>query len=464
MLERSDLHNYQHTAIRHIQEHDRCAVWMAVGGGKSVTTLTALDDLSLVEDDVWPALVLGTKRIARSVWPQEPSEWGHLAHLTVSAVVGTEDERRAALRRKAHVYSINYENLSWIVDLLGADWPFKTVVADESTKLKSVRTEQGAKNAGALRSMIIGGKRGSRGLSDKVRRMINLTGTPAPNGLKDLWGQTYLLDAGARLGTSYDAFEQRWFRRGYDGYSLEPMPHAEREIHAKLKDICLTVDVPPVEDPVCNDIYVDLPPAARRIYDKMEKEMFALIEEIGVEAFTAATRSSKCEQIANGAVYYDDEKNWKKVHDAKLEALADVIEESNGAPVLVGYEFKHDLACLKQAFPKGVAFDDKTETLDRWNRGEIGMLFAHPQSAGHGLNMARGGNVLTRFGFDWNLENYDQIIGRIGPRRQKQAGLNRAVFDHRVLARDTVDELKRDRVTSKRSTQEILLEACRRRK
>lgn len=471
MLDRSALHAYQtDQAIPHIQAHDRCAVWLAVGGGKSVVTLTALDELSLVEDDIWPALVIGTKRIARSVWPQEPAEWGHLQHLTVSAAVGTEDERRAALRRKAHIYTINFENLVWLCDLLGDDWPFRTVVADESTKLKSVRVEQGSKNAGALRDAVLTGSKITRGAkirqlaTGKVRRMINLTGTPAPNGLKDLWGQTYLLDAGERLGTSYTAFEQRWFRKGYDGYSLEPMPHAEKEIHAKLRDICLTVDVPPVDDAIVNDVYVDLPPVARRIYDEMEKKMYAEIEEVGVEAFSAASKSSKCEQIANGAVYYDDEKNWKKLHDAKLEALEDIVEESNGAPVLVGYQFKHDLACLRKTFPKGVPFDDGAETIDRWNRGEIPLLFGHPQSMGHGLNMAKGGNILARFGFDWNLENYDQIIGRIGPRRQKQAGLDRAVFDHRILARKTVDELKRDRVTSKRSTQDILLEACRRRK
>lgn len=463
MLDRSDLHAYQtDQAIPHILDNDRCAVWCDVGGGKSVITLTALDDISLVEDDVWPALVLGTKRIARSVWPQEPAEWAHLSHLTVSAIVGTEDERRAALRRKAHIYTCNYENLGWLVDVLGADWPFRTVVADESTKLKGVRTEQGSKNAGALRDIVIGGKRGDRFVSDRVRRFIQLTGTPAPNGLKDLWGQMYLLDGGKRLGTSFDAFEQRWFRRGYDGYSLEPMPHAEKEIHGKLRDICLTVDVPPVEEPVANDIYVELPSAARAIYAKMEKEMFAKIEEIGVEAFNAAARSSKCEQIASGSVYYDEDKNWKKVHDAKIEVLEDIIEESNGSPVLVSHQFRHELERLKQAFPKFSVLDANTSTIDRWNEGFIPGLLVHAASAGHGLNMARGGHILARLNFSWNLEEYDQIIGRIGPRRQKQAGLDRRVYDHRILARRTIDEDKRERVTSKRSVQDILKDAMRR--
>lgn len=468
MLDRSDLHDYQLPGIVHIQSHERMACWMPVGAGKTVTTLTALDDLSMVED-VWPVLVIGTKRIARSVWPQEPAEWSHLAHLTVSAIIGTDDERRGALRRKAHIYTINYENLGWLIDLIGADWPFKTVVADESTKLKSVRVDQGSKNAGALRDTVLTPARKQSGAkvrdlaSDKVHRFVNLTGTPSPNGLKDLWGQTYFLDAGARLGTSYTAFEQRWFKKGYDGYSIEPLPHAEREIHAKLADICLTIEAPPVDDPITNDIYVDLPKAVRRIYDEMETKMYAEIKEVGVEAFSAASRTSKCEQIANGAVYYDDEKNWMKLHDAKLEALEDIIEESSGAPILVGYQFKHDLYCLQKAFPKGVVFDDSTKTIERWNEGGISLLFAHPQSAGHGLNMARGGNILARFAFDWNLENYDQIIGRIGPRRQKQAKLNRPVYDHRILARRTIDEVKRDRIVTKRSTQDLLMEAMKRR-
>lgn len=455
MLTRSDLHTYQtDQAIPHIHAHDRCALWMPVGAGKSVTTITALDDVSLVEDDVWPALVIGTKRIARSVWIQELAQWEHLSHLTGSAILGTVDERKAALQRKAHLYTINYENLGWLVDLLGDDWPFKTVVADEIPRLKGFRLRQGSKNAGALGKVA----------HTKVRRFIGLTGTPSPNGLIDLWGQTWFLDNGERLGTTFSKFEQRWFRKGYDGFSLKPMPHAEREIQEKLRDLCLTVDVPAAAEPITNDIYVDLPPSARRFYDDMEREMYAEIDEIGVEAFSAASRTAKVEQIANGAVYYDDQHNWKKLHDAKLEALESVIEESSGAPVLVGFQFKHDLYCLQKAFPKGVLLDDKTETLDRWNRGEIPYMFAHARSAGHGLNGARGGNILARFGWSWDLEEFDQILGRIGPRRQAQAGLDRPVYDHRIRARRTIDDQKLERVASKRSVQDVLLESAKRRK
>ena len=455
MLSRSDLHGYQEDqAIPHILEHKRCAVWMDVGGGKSVTTLTALDDLSLIEDGIWPALILGTKRIARSVWGPEAAEWEHLQHLRCSMILGTADERRVALRRRADFMTINYDNVAWLCDLLGEDWPFKTVVADEIPRLKSFRTRQGGKNAGALGKVA----------HTKVKRFIGLTGTPASNGLKDLWGPSWFLDRGERLGKTFSAFEQRWFTKGWDGFSIQPMPHAQAEIQDKLRDICLTVDVPPVDEPIRNDIYVDLPPAARRIYDDMEKKMYAEIEEIGVEAFSAAARSSKCEQIANGAIYTDDEHNWSVVHDAKIEALESIIEESSHAPIMVGYQFKHDLARLQRAFLKGVVLDDKQSTIDRWNDSGIELLFVHEMSAGHGLSLARGGHILVRFAFTWDLEGYDQLIGRIGPRRQKQLGLNRPVFDHRILARRTVDELKRERIASKRSVQDILKEALRRRK
>jgi SNF2 family DNA or RNA helicase len=454
MLTRADLHDYQlNQGVPHIQNNERCALWMPVGAGKSVTTLTALDELSLVED-VWPALVLGPLRVARSVWPNEPKDWEHLQHLTTSTITGTVEQRLAGLRKPAHIYSTNYESLEWLVETLGDDWPFKTVIADEFPKLKSFRIRQGSKRAGAL------GKVAHK----KVRRFIGLTGTPAPNGLKDLWGQLWFLDEGARLGRTYSAFEQRWFRKGYDGFSITPMPHAEAEIHEKIRDLCLTVDVPAADEPLWNNVYVDLPPKARLVYQQMEKEMFAQIEEHGVEAFSAATRTQKCEQIANGAIYYDDRGSWEKIHDAKIEALESIVEESGGAPILCGYQYQHDLERLRKAFPKGKVLDANPKTIEAWNKGEYEILFAHAQSAGHGLNLARGGNILVRAGFSWSWEEFEQILGRVGPRRQAQAGFDRPVFDHRILAKGTIDEDKLDRVMSKKSVEEVLLDAARRRK
>ena len=297
-----------------------------------------------------------------------------------------------------------------------------------------------------------------------VTRFIGLTGTPAPNGVKDLWGQVWFLDKGKRLGQTFSAFSERWFRKGYDGYSLVPYDHTQEEVQERLKDICLTVRGLPVDEPITSPIYVDLPPAARRAYNDMEEEMYTAIGAEGVEAANAAVRTQKCLQLANGALYTDEYGSWEAVHDAKLEALDSVIEEANGAPVLVAYNFKHDLARLRKRYPKGRVLDADPDTIKRWNRGEIELLFAHPASAGHGLNLADGGNILAFYGVNWSLEEHMQIIERIGPMRQAQAGYKRPVFVYPILARDTVDDLVIDRLTSKKSTQEILLEALKRRK
>ena len=439
--------------MAHLYKVRRSALWMPMGGGKTVTTLTALDNLSMVED-VFPALVLAPLRVARSTWPEEVKKWPHLAHLRVSVITGTPKQRERALAEEADIYCTNYDNLVWLRKELGDEWPFKTVVADEFTRLKSYRIRQGGSRARALGQVA----------HTHVSRFIGLTGTPAPNGVKDLWGQIWMLDQGERLGKTFSAFEQRWFRKGYDGYSLVPYEHTQKEVEDKLRDICLTVQGLQVDEPITSPVYVDLPPTARKVYDEMEKEMFAVINDEGVEAANAAVRTQKCLQLANGALYVDEDGNWEAAHDAKLDALESIIEEANGAPVLVAYNFKHDLERLRRRFPKGRVLDADPDTIKQWNAGRISVLFAHPASAGHGLNLADGGNILAFFGVNWNLEEHMQIIERIGPMRQKQAGYDRPVFVYPILARDTVDDLVMDRLSSKKSVQEILLEAMKRRK
>ena len=439
--------------MAHLYKVRRSALWMPMGGGKTVTTLTALDSLSVVED-VFPALVLAPLRVARSTWPDEVKKWPHLAHLRVSVITGTPKQRERALAAEADIYCTNYDNLVWLRKELGDKWPFKTVVADEFTRLKSYRIRQGGSRARALGQVA----------HTHVSRFIGLTGTPAPNGVKDLWGQIWFLDQGERLGKTFSAFEQRWFRKGYDGYSLVPYDHTQKEVEDKLRDICLTVQGLQVDEPITSPVYVDLPPMARKVYDAMEKELFTIINEEGVEAANAAVRTQKCLQLANGALYTDDEGNWEPAHDAKLDALESIIEEANGAPVLVAYNFKHDLERLRGRFRQGRVLDADPDTIREWNAGRISLLFAHPASAGHGLNLADGGNILAFYGVDWNLENDMQIIERIGPMRQKQAGHNRPVFVYRILARNTVDDLVMERLTTKKSTQEVLLEALKRKK
>jgi SNF2 family DNA or RNA helicase len=439
--------------MAHLYKVRRSALWMPMGGGKTVTTLTALDNLSLVED-VFPVLVLAPLRVARSTWPDEVKKWPHLSHLRVSVITGTPKQRERALAVEADIYCTNYDNLVWLRKELGDAWPFKTVVADEFTRLKSYRIRQGGSRARALGQVA----------HTHVSRFIGLTGTPAPNGVKDLWGQIWFLDQGERLGRTFSAFEQRWFRKGYDGYSLVPYDHTQKEVEDKLRDICLTVQGLQVDEPIVNPLYVDLPPMARKVYDAMEKELFTVLNDEGVEAANAAVRTQKCLQLANGALYVDDNGNWEAAHDAKLDALESIIEEANGAPVLVAYNFKHDLERLRARFRQGRVLDADPDTIKQWNAGRISILFAHPASAGHGLNLADGGNILAFFGVNWNLEEHMQIIERIGPMRQKQAGYDRPVFVYPILARNTVDDLVMDRLTSKKSVQEVLLEALKRRK
>lgn len=450
---------YQHHIIAHEQTVPRCGIWAGMGLGKTTSTLTSLINLALV-DDVFPALVIAPLRVAQSTWPDEVAKWSHLSSLRVSPVIGSSAERKAALRRTAEIYTINYENLPWLIETLNGKWPFKTIVADESTKLKSFRLRQGSIRARALATVA----------HAKVDRFIELTGTPSPNGLVDLWGQSWFLDGGVRLGRSFHAFESRWFRServGADAFAtrLLPLPYAQEQIEDKLRDICLSLDARDwfdMAEPIKNVIRVEMPSKARALYKDMEREMFLEIDGHEVEAFGAAAKTMKCLQLANGAIYTDDEHNWSEVHDAKIQALEEVIEEAAGMPVLVAYHFKSDLARLQCAFPKGRTLDSNPQTIRDWNAGKIPVLFAHPSSAGHGLNLQDGGNILAFFSLNWNLEEHLQIIERIGPTRQAQAGHDRPVFIHYIVAEGTVDDLVLARLETKRSVQDLLLEAMKR--
>jgi SNF2 family DNA or RNA helicase len=452
--------DYQQAIWRFICDHERCNVWAGMGTGKSVSTLTALDALTMTADP-FPALVLAPLRVASSTWPGEVKKWSHLHGLRLRAATGSEAERSHLVHaRGMDIVTINYDKLPWLVDHLGPLWPFRTVVADEATRLKSFRLKQGGVRAQAL------GKVAHK----RVRRWVNLTGTPAPNGLRDLWGQQWFIDEGVRLGRTFGAFENRWFatkRRPGQAFGGEVVPqaHAQEQIEAALADCTITVraqdflDLPPLVE---NVIEVELPPGARRHYRELEREMFTtLAGGHEVEAFNAAALTMKCLQAANGALYIDDQGTWKELHDAKIEALKSVVEEAAGAPVLVAYHFKSDLARLQRAFPSGRTLDRSPGTIDDWNRGRVPILFAHPASAGHGLNLQDGGNILVFFGLWWNLEEHEQVIERIGPTRQAQSGYNRPVYVHRIVAQGTVDELVLARLKTKASVQSLLLEAMR---
>ena len=448
--------SYQQPIIEHQTEIARGNTWAGMGLGKTVATLTSIDALQL--GGLGCVLVLAPLRVAQSTWPDEVRKWDHLSGLEVQPIVGSPGARRTAMRnRNAGVFTINYENIQWLIDTLGKDWPFDMVVCDESTKLKGFRLRRGSKRARAL-AKIAGPQHTSR--------WLNLTGTPAPNGLLDVWGQQWFVDQGAALGRTYTAYTNRWFMpdNPHSDYpNLIPRPFADAEIHERLAPSTITIrgeDWFDLRDPVVNVIRVDLPKSARKAYEQMEREMFAEIAGEPLEAMTAAAKTQKCGQLANGAAYIEDG-SWREVHDAKIQALESIIDEAAGMPVLVAYNFVSDRERILRNFKQARVLDNDPQTIRDWNAGKIPVLVAHPASAGHGLNLQDGGNILAFFGIDWNLEEHDQIIERIGPTRQMQAGHDRPVFIHYILAHRTVDEIKLRRLETKRGVQELLLEAMR---
>jgi SNF2 family DNA or RNA helicase len=427
-------------------------------------TLTFLDYLHNVWGEDRPTLVLAPLRVARDTWANEAHKWGHLKSIEVVPIVGDVDQRRAALRKGAPVYTTNYDNLIWLREQFeGKAWPFATVVADESTKLKGFRLRQGGVRAQALAKVA----------HKDVERWINLTGTPASNGLEDLWGQTWFLDAGQRLGRTFSAFQDRWFGMRNRKHEASGKTYTERfifpdaqvEIQDRLADICLTLDPKDwfdLKDPIVNVIEVELPASARSKYREMERELFTMIEGNEVEAFNAAAKSQKLLQMCNGAVYLDPERygagTWVEVHMEKLDALEELAEQTGDEPLLVAYYFKSDLARLLRRFPD--ALDISTEAgMAAAQAGQGKLWLGHPASVGHGVDgLQKWCRQIVIFAQDWNLEHFDQILERIGPMRQYQEGKAVDVFIHHIVARNTIDELVMARRESKRSVQDLLLE------
>ncbi len=457
---------YQQIALDHLAEHRRCALFAGMGMGKTVTTLTFLDCLYGAMGETRPTLVLAPLRVARSTWPNEVAKWEHLSGLEVTPVVGTPKERAAALFRTVPIFTMNYDNLPWLVDYFQhRPWPFGTIIADESTRLKNFRTRQGGVRAQAL----------AKHAHKDIKRWINLTGTPAPNGLKDLWGQTWFLDQGQRLGRNYSAFEQRWFayRRVQDAISKRVdiqtviLPNAHEEIHSRLADLCLSInpkDWFDLKEPIVTNIEVELPKSVRARYREFERELFTVLQDKDISAANAATKTMKCLQFANGAVYTEaGSTEYIEVHDEKLQALESIIEEAAGAPVMVAYHFQSDLARVQRAFPQARVLDTDPRTESEWNAGRIPLLLAHPASAGHGLNLQDGGNILVYFSHWWDQEQRSQILERIGPVRQLQSGHDRPVFVYNIVARNTVDEVVIARHQGKVSVQQLLMDYLTRR-
>lgn len=438
-------------------ENKRCSLFAGMGLGKSSSTLFALDVMKLqgvIGDS--PTLVIGPARVARDTWPEEVAKWSQFAGLKIVALCGTPKERLALLKIKGvDIFTISYELVPWLVEHFLERWPFRQVVADESDRLKGFRSRQGGRRAHAL-------GRVAHNLTD---RWVNLTGTPSPNGLKDLWGQQWYIDRGERLGRTYSAFLERWFKPTWSGFGVEPMPHAEKEIHAALKDCCLTIDPKDyfdLKEPIVTEIKVKLPPKARAIYKALEKELFAELGAAGnIEVFNSASLTNKCLQLANGAVY-TNYPNWVAIHDEKIEAVRSILAEAGGSPVLLAYSFKSDLARIKAAFPRAVELATAAG-MKAFRAGDAPIGLAHPKSMGHGIDgLQNVTNILIRLGHSWDLGERMQMLERIGPMRQLQAGLDRLVFVYDIVAENTVDEDVIAAHAAKRTVQDALLAAMRR--
>lgn len=490
---------YQIPMFQFVARVPRCCLFVPMGAGKSSAVLWALSGF-LLAGYTKRALILAPLRVARSTWPDEGAKWSDFKDIRIAFIGEWTPDEQAFLRARARlqravktdercerpetkelmaevdhlhvaaqrsligrirqldVMTCHYDLVQQLVDILGDKWPFDTVIADEVSRLRGTRSRQGSKRGRALADVAF---------LPRVKRWIGLTGTPTPNGLKDLWGPLFFVDQGARLGKSFTAFQDRWFgfAPGRERRFAERvlLPHADVEIQAAIADVCLTLDMRnwfDLKTPIVNTIFVDLPPEARQQYARLEHEMFTQIDGHDITAVSAAAKSVKALQMVSGACYVgESNEQWVEVHDEKIEALRSVVEESAGAPLLVAYSFRSDLSRLLSAFPTARHLDADPQTIRDWNARKIPILLLHPASAGHGISLQEGGHTLVFYAVDWNLETHQQVIERIGPMRQMQSGFDRPVYLHYIIARKTVDETVLKRLTTKASVQQAFLEA-----
>ncbi|MCL6100992.1 MAG: DEAD/DEAH box helicase [Bacteroidetes bacterium] len=441
-------HPYQEFATEHVIDNPEAGLFLDMGLGKTVSTLTAVDRLMNDYFEISKVLVIAPKRVAEDTWTTESAKWDHLKHLRLSVVLGSERERKEALKAKADIYVINRENVAWLVGYYQSAFPFDMIVIDELSSFKSAK---------AIRFKSL------RMIRPKVKRVVGLTGTPAPNGLIDLWPQMYLLDQGARLGKTISGYREKYFTPGKRNsrvvFNYNLKTESERAIYDKIGDICIsmkTEDYLSLPGRVNHTIEVKLPKTIQEKYDEFEKQQVLSILEsdTDISAVNAAALSTKLRQFANGAVY-DAEKNYHVVHDEKLEALEEVVEAANGQPVLIFYSFKHDLERIQKRLKgyKPRVLEGKSDIAD-WNEGKIQVMLAHPASAGHGLNLQAGGNIVVWFGLNWSLELYQQANARLD--RQGQI---KPVIIYHLITVSTIDQKVFLALEGKAEGQDALLNA-----
>lgn len=431
---------------------DHCAMFLRVGAGKTVIALT-LAEYYLRTGQVNRVLVLGPKRVVNNVWHTEAKEWEHLQHLTFTNMVGGRQAILEGFGQDTQIHLINIDNFTKLLERYGREWPYDMIIWDEYSGAK----HQKSRRARAMWDIM---------RAKACKKFLGLTGTPASNGLQDVWNLIRILDGGRRLGRYKSHFEAKYMyvpasQRNNPHAKLQMMPGASEAIYDKIKDVAFSMpdhEYPRQEEPTHNRIMVDLPPDTRRLYDQIEKGYLAKLKDgeyLSVE--TAAVASIKMLQITSGAVYTENPE-FEELHQTKLDALEELVEESNGRPLLVFQNFKFNRERILERFPQAVALQgEDDEALDAWNAGFIPMLVANPQGAGHGLNLQYGGSDTVWFDLTWNLEHFNQANGRLDRTGQKNQ-----VIQHYIMARDSMDEEVMDRLMGKMSVEQALMHALQR--
>lgn len=441
-------HKYQEYATEFILEHPEAAIFLDCGLGKTIISLTAIEELLFDRFDIRKVLIIAPLRVARTTWPSEIKKWDHTSYLTYSVITGTAAERLAAMQADADIYIVNRENVQWLVEKSGMPFDYDMIVIDELSSFKSSQAKR-------FRSLM------------KVRptasRVIGLTGTPASNTLMDLWAEFKLLDMGKRLGKFLSGYRANYFMpdrmNGYIVYSYKLQMGAEDRIYDAISDITISMkatDYLPMPEKVEANLEVEMSDDERKIYKELKKDLILTLPDAEITAANAASLSNKLLQLANGAVYTDDGAVMH-VHNQKLDALEDLIEAANGKPVLVAYWYKHDLLRISERLAKmGVGYDlvSSDDSIKRWNRGEIPVGLIHP-SSGHGLNLQDGGSTIIWFGLTWSLELYQQTNARLWRQGQK----DKTVVVQHIITKGTIDERVAKALATKDAGQTALIEA-----
>lgn len=438
-------HNYQSFSIKHVLKHPFCGLFLDMGLGKTVTTLTACDLLIYELLEVDKVLVIAPKNVALNVWAQEVQKWDHLQHLRVSIIAGDPSQRVAAIKRKADIYVMGRDNVAWLVKHCQTSFPFDMLVIDELSSFKDHQSQR-------FRSLRI--------VRPLIKRVVGLTGTPAPNGLQDLWAPMYLLDQGERLGKNVTAFREAFLQpdkmNGHHVLKYKARPDTKQEIYDRIGDICVSMkaeDYLELPGRIEQEIVITLEPQTQKKYDQFERDqVMKLLEDKEITALNAAALTGKLLQFSNGALY-DSEREVHPVHDQKLDALEEIVEAAQGQQVLIFYSYIHDKERILSRFKTARPFKG-TKDVEDWNKGKVGIMLCHPASAGHGLNLQQGGHIIVWFGLTWSLELYQQANARLD-----RQGQTKPVMIYKLLCAETMDQSVALAIASKEEGQSALMNA-----